>query len=61
VLQQRRTTGFVIDSSTKSEAKFSFVTTLPTAIFGVDGAGFPSELKSKAWPKLGGLATNINS
>jgi hypothetical protein len=41
----------VIESSTKSEAKFSFVTTLPTAIFGEVGevgAGFPSELKSKA-------------
>jgi hypothetical protein len=41
-------TGFVIESSTKSEAKFSFVTTLPTATFGEVGAGFPSELKSKA-------------
>ena len=48
VVQQRRMTGFVIDSSTKSEAKFSLVTTLPTAIAGDDGAGFPSELKSKA-------------
>jgi hypothetical protein len=44
-------TGFVIESSTKSEAKFSLVTTLPAAILGEAdevGAGFPSELKSKA-------------
>jgi hypothetical protein len=41
-------TGFVIETSTKSEAKFSFVTALPTAIFGDVGAGFPSELKSNA-------------
>jgi hypothetical protein len=44
-------TGLVIESSTKSEAKFSFVTALPAEKVGdvdEDGAGFPRELKSKA-------------